>query len=142
MMDQSTKESTRTLKRRALRWQKHKMPRKSSVQTLERLMAWLLILLMFSAALVMLCQTAQARVGVHYAVGEYPETVYQWANVNGYQVNFRAAPSLDADIVATYSWGTCVEVVSIWDGWAEVLHHNHLQSGALYVWAEYLDIVE
>lgn len=142
MMDQSTKEGARELKRRALRWQRHKLPRKSSVQTLERLLAWLLILLMFSAALVMLCQTAQARVGVHYAVGEYPETTYQWANVNAYQVNFRAAPSTDADIVATYSWGVAVEVISVWDGWAEVLHHNHLQSGALYVWAEYLDFVD
>ena len=142
MMDQSTKESTRTLKRRAMRWQKHKPPRKSTVQTVERLLAWMLILLMLAAAFVMMCQNAKAMVGSHYAVGEYPKTVYKWANVNGYQVNFRAAPSMDADIVATYSWGTCVEVVSIWDGWAEVLHHNHLQSGALYVWAEYLDIVE
>lgn len=141
MMDKSTKDGTRELKRRALRWQRHKMPRKSTVQTMERLMAWLLMLLVVALVMVLAGQ-AEAMVGVHYDVGEYPETVYKWANVNACQVNFRAAPSLDADIVATYSWGTCVEVVSIWDGWAEVLHHNHLQSGALYVWAEYLDIVE
>lgn len=142
MMDQSTKENTRMLKRRTMKYQRHRLPRKSSVHIVERLAAWLLILLMFAIALVMLGQSAQAKVGIHYAVGEYQETAYQWANVNAYQVNFRKAPAMDADIAATYSWGTCVEVVSVWNGWAEVLHHNHLHNGALYVWAEYLDFVD
>lgn len=54
MMDQSTKDGAQELRRRALRWKRHHLPRKSRAQTVERLIAWLLILLMFSAALVML----------------------------------------------------------------------------------------
>lgn len=117
---------------------RHRIPRKSPMPAGQKLTLWLMVILLSAILLVLLGQPAQAKVGVHYEVGEYPETVYQWATVNGYQVNFREAPSLDADIAATYSWGTAVEVVSVWDGWAEVLHHNHLNTGALYVWAEYL----
>lgn len=142
MMDQSTKEDGRTMKRRALRFAHHRLPRKSRMPIAQRLTAWLIMILLVALVMVAMGQAAEAKVGLHYAVGEWPETAYKWANVNAYKVNFRDAPSLYADIVATYSWGTCVEVVSVWDGWAEVLHHNHLHNGALYVWAEYLDIVD
>ena len=54
MMDQSTKESTRELKRRALRWQKHKLPRKSRMPASQRLLAWLMLILSIALALVLL----------------------------------------------------------------------------------------
>lgn len=124
------------------RYKRHHIPRKQPLPFAQRLTAWLMLILTIALALVLMGQAAEARVGLHYEVGEWPETEYQWANVNASKVNFRAAPSLEADVVARYSRGTCVEVVSVWDGWAEVLHHNHLHTGALYVWAEYLDIVD
>lgn len=122
-------------------YKRHRIPRRQPLPFGQRMCLWMMMILM-AGLLLSLVGQAQAKVGIHYEVGEYPETPYRWANVNAYQVNFRAAPSLEADVVAHYSWGTCVEVVSVWDGWAEVLHHNHLHNGALYVWAEYLDIVD
>ena len=54
MMDQSTKEGARELKRRALRWQKHKLPRKSRMPASQRLLAWLMLILSIAMALVLL----------------------------------------------------------------------------------------
>lgn len=56
MMDQSTKEGARELKRRALRWQRHKTPRKQPLPAGQRLMAWMMMLLIIALAMVLLAQ--------------------------------------------------------------------------------------
>lgn len=56
MMDQSSKEGARELKRRALRWQRHHMPRKSRMPASQRLLAWLMLMLAIALALVLLGQ--------------------------------------------------------------------------------------
>ena len=49
--------SKRELKRRALRYQKHKRPRKSAMPIGQRLTAWLMLLLAIALALVLAGQT-------------------------------------------------------------------------------------
>ena len=120
---------------------RHRIPRKQPMNTEQKVCVWLIIILLAQLALA-LTIGGGAEAKVLYDVGEWPETEYRWANVNAYRVNFREWPDLEAPVAAQYSVGTCVEVVNVWDGWAEVLHHNHLGSGALYVWAEYLDFVD
>lgn len=56
MMDQSTREGARGLKRRALRWQRHKTPRKQPLPAGQRLMAWMMLLLIIALAMVLLAQ--------------------------------------------------------------------------------------
>ena len=48
--------SARELKRRTLRWQKHRIPRKSPLPFRQRLTAWLMMLLSAAIVLVMICQ--------------------------------------------------------------------------------------
>lgn len=61
--------SARELKRRTLRWQKHKRPRRPDPSIAKRVIAVLLLLLLISIA-GYTCGTAFARIGIHYEVGE------------------------------------------------------------------------
>lgn len=57
MMDTSEKESRRTLKRRALRYQRHQLPRASQTPLCQRLTAWLMLILSVALAVVLAGQT-------------------------------------------------------------------------------------
>lgn len=52
-MHQNDQPSTRELKRRALRWQRHRLPRKSRMPLDQRLTAWLMLMLTIALALVL-----------------------------------------------------------------------------------------
>lgn len=138
MVEKDTR-SARELKRRALRYQKHKRPRRPDASITQRVIAVLLILLLVSIA-GYTCGAAFAKIGVHYEVGEYPETAYQWATVNGWKVNFRGGPGMDYPILEQWSMGAGVEVMEVVDGWAKVMRYTHPYP--MYVWAEYLDFVD
>lgn len=56
MMDQDARGDARELKRRALRWQRHRLPRKSRMPAGQRLLAWLMMILVIALALVLLGQ--------------------------------------------------------------------------------------
>lgn len=56
MLERTNEPTNRELKRRALRWQKHRIPRKSPLPFWQRLTAWLMMLLSAAIVLVMICQ--------------------------------------------------------------------------------------
>ena len=56
MLEITNEPTNRELKRRALRWQKHRIPRKSPLPFWQRLTAWLMMLLSAAIVLVMICQ--------------------------------------------------------------------------------------
>lgn len=56
MLERTNEPTHRELKRRALRWQKHRIPRKSPLPFWQRLTAWLMMLLSAAIVLVMICQ--------------------------------------------------------------------------------------
>lgn len=56
MLERTNEPTNRELKRRALRWQKHRIPRKSPMPFWQRLTAWLMMLLSAAIVLVMICQ--------------------------------------------------------------------------------------
>ena len=56
MLERTNEPTNRELKRRALRWQKHRIPRKSPLPFRQRLTAWLMMLLSAAIVLVMICQ--------------------------------------------------------------------------------------
>lgn len=139
MMENGSHYSRREIKRRAMRYQKHKRPRRPDPSIARRVIAVLLLLLLISIA-GYTCGTAFARIGIHYEVGEYPETDCQWATVNGWKVNFRGGPGKDYPILEQWSMGAGVEVMEVQDGWAKVMRYTHPYP--MYVWAEYLDFVD
>lgn len=56
MLERINEPTNRELKRRTLRWQKHRIPRKSPLPFWQRLTAWLMMLLSAAIVLVMICQ--------------------------------------------------------------------------------------
>ena len=106
----------------------------------QRLLAWLIMIVTLMLVLSVLNGAEAA--GIHTPVGEWPESEYgyQWATVNAMDVNFRAGPGLEFGVVEVWSLGAAVEVVGIENGWAQVLRWT--QPEPMWVWAEYLDIVE
>lgn len=56
MFDRNDEPSTREFRRRALRFQKHRLSRKSPIPLSQRLLAWLMMLLSAAIVLVMICQ--------------------------------------------------------------------------------------
>lgn len=135
-----------TLTSSAGRWQKgkhmkkHRFPRKSPIPASQRLLAWLIMIVTLMLVLALL-NSAEA-CGIHTPVGTLPESEHglPWGTVNAFDVNFREGPGLEYAVVETWSLGAAVEVVSIEDGWAQVLRWT--QPEPMWVWAEYLDIVE
>lgn len=111
--------SARELKRRTLRWQKHKRPRKPDRYLAFQRVAAVAVMLALIGAIAFTCGMVFARIGIHYEVGEYPQTEYQWATVNGWKVNFRGGPGKDYPILEQSSMGAGVEVIKVQDGWAK-----------------------
>lgn len=56
MLERTNEPTNRELKRRTLRWQKHRIPRNSPLPFWQRLTAWLIMLLSAAIVLVMICQ--------------------------------------------------------------------------------------
>ena len=100
-----------------------------------------MILIVAAALVLVLLGSAAQAAGIHTPVGVWPESEYglPWGMVNAWDVNFRSGPGLEYEVLEVWSLGTAVEVISIEDGWAQVLRWTHPEP--MWVWAEYLDIV-
>lgn len=58
MLERINEPTNRELKRRALRWQKHRIPRKSPMPFWQRLTAWMMLILVVSLAMVLAGQNS------------------------------------------------------------------------------------
>lgn len=119
---------------------KHRFPRKSPIPANQRLLAWLIMIVTLMLVLTLL-SSAEA-CGIHTPVGVWPESEHglPWGTVNAMDVNFRSGPGLEHEVIEVWSLGAAVEVIGIENGWAQVLRWT--QPEPMWVWAEYLDIVE
>lgn len=58
MIEKRDESTMRELKRRALRWQKHRFPRKSPIPFSQKLLAWLMLILTAALVVVLIGQPA------------------------------------------------------------------------------------
>lgn len=65
-----------------------------------------------------------------------PEEQSATATVNGNSVNFRAEPSIDAEVIAKLDKGTEIELLSTEDGWCQVVYDG--KTG--YISADYVAV--
>lgn len=56
MLERTNEPTTREYRRRTLRYQKHRLPRKSPIPISQRLLAWLMMILTVALAVVMIGQ--------------------------------------------------------------------------------------
>lgn len=119
---------------------RRRFPRKSPIPASQRLLAWLIMIT--AVMLVLTLLNGVEACGIHTPVGEWPESEYgyPWGTVNAFNVNFRAGPGLEYEVLETWSVGCAAEVIRIENGWAQVLRWTRPEP--MWVWAEYLDIVE
>lgn len=101
---------------------------------------------------VWLVMLAMVLIGMHRAEAEYMrsalhDTIRQqypnglpWATVNAWDVCFRAGPGKEYRVVEHWSLGAAVEVLGEQDGWVQVLRWTSPEP--LWVWGEYLDLVQ
>lgn len=118
---------------------KRRKSSKAFVPHSQRLLAWLIMIVTLMLVLTLLSSSEAC--GIHTPVGVWPESEHglPWGTVNAMDVNFHSGPGLEYEVLEVWSLGSAVEVISIEDGWAQVLRWTHPEP--MWVWAEYLDIV-
>ena len=116
--------------------------KKTRVPMSQRLLAWLLMIMLAALVWVVLETGAQASVDP-IQPWENPEMQhgYPWATITGSRVNLRTGPGTEYKSVAQWGVGTAVEVVRVEGDWAECLHWAHL-GRTVWICTDYLEFVE
>lgn len=122
--------------------QKHRIPRKQPLPPFQKLLIGLMVILLIELVVIIHMEAKAYDQCKPPLQDGWTTEDYRWANLRENGVAFRQAPSITSEVVARYNRGICVEVVSVHGGWAEVLHYNHLSTGALYVRLEQLEFVD
>lgn len=116
--------------------------RKTRVPMSQRLLAWVLMIMLAAFLWVALETSAQASVEpIPPWENEQMQHGYPWATITGSRVNLRTGPGTEYKSVAQWGVGTAVEVVRVEGNWAECLHWAHL-GRTVWICTDYLEFVE